>query len=160
MKPEFDSDEDEYSHRFEFFPIFDYAPEAQILVYCIRDERIVSTKLSVELYDDFNNFIDLNATQEMIKPGEMVDIQVKSNPNSYIGLLGVDQSVLLLRDGNDLSRNEIWNQLKSFHQNKKSFENVGQRALVSPWKDFSVNFFFIFFIYSYLFTNLCFICYL
>lgn len=37
------------------------------------------------------------------QPGNNVDITIRTKPNSYVGLLGVDQSVLLLRSGNDLS---------------------------------------------------------
>ena len=33
------------------------------------------------------------------KPGEKVDIKVTTNPDSYVGLMGVDQSVLLLKSG-------------------------------------------------------------
>ena len=33
-----------------------------------------------------------------------VDIIVKAKPNSYVGVLGVDQSVLLLRSGNDITK--------------------------------------------------------
>ena len=37
------------------------------------------------------------------QPGNNVDITIRTKPNSYVGVLGVDQSVLLLRSGNDLS---------------------------------------------------------
>lgn len=39
-----------------------------------------------------------------VEPGKAVDITVKAEPNSYVGVLGVDQSVLLLRTGNDITR--------------------------------------------------------
>ena len=38
------------------------------------------------------------------EPGKAVDISVKAKPNSYVGVLGVDQSVLLMRTGNDITR--------------------------------------------------------
>lgn len=147
MRPENNIGNAELLHRFTFVPNFNYAPEAQILVYCFRDGRIVSTSLSLELSENFNNFIDLNASQDMTKPGDIVSIDVKSNPNSYIGLLGIDQSVLILRDGNDLARDDIWNELRGFHYETKprSYEDFEQRTCFlpfndEPWQDFLVNF--------------------
>lgn len=39
---------------------------------------------------------------------------MKTDSHSFVGLLGVDQSVLLLRSGNDLSRDQIFNNLGKF----------------------------------------------
>lgn len=43
-------------------------------------------------------------TPDSVEPGKAVDVIVKAKPNSYVGVLGVDQSVLLLRTGNDVSQ--------------------------------------------------------
>lgn len=37
------------------------------------------------------------------QPGDDVEVRVKADPNSYVGLLAVDQSVLLLKSGNDIT---------------------------------------------------------
>lgn len=144
-----DSDNSEYIHRFTFLPNFNYAPMATVIVYCVRNELIVSTSLSVELYDDFKNFIDLNVSSDKAKPGDVVDVKVTSNPKSYIGLLGIDQSILLIRGGNDLARDEIWNELEMFHSNVKirSYCHDQKKKKTMPfyhneWKDFAVSSFF------------------
>jgi len=36
-------------------------------------------------------------------PGENVNLMISAKPNSFIGLLGVDQRSLLLKSGNDIS---------------------------------------------------------
>lgn len=41
-------------------------------------------------------------------------INVNSQPNSYVGLLGVDQSVLLLKKGNDIEPQTVFDELKQF----------------------------------------------
>lgn len=145
VMPTFDADVSEFVDRFSFLPNIKYAPEATILVYCVRNGEIVSTSLSVELRDDFENFIDLTVSSDMTKPGDIVDIQVKSNSSSFIGLLGIDQSVLILRDGNDLTRDEIWSELSSFqYKVKEKSENrygemlCGLPYYNNPWRDFSV----------------------
>lgn len=38
-----------------------------------------------------------------LEPGNNAEIVLEAKPHSFIGVLGVDQSVLLLRSGNDLT---------------------------------------------------------
>lgn len=55
--------------------------------------------------------MDINLSKTEAKPNNLVNISVKSAPQSYVGLLGVDQSVLLLRSGNDIDRNMVKDEL-------------------------------------------------
>ena len=48
--------------------------------------------------------VEVQVAPDSVEPGKAVDIIVKSKPNSYVGVLGVDQSVLLLKTGNDITR--------------------------------------------------------
>lgn len=41
-------------------------------------------------------------------------MKVKTEPDSYVGLLGVDQSVLLLKSGNDFAKDAVFNGLNKF----------------------------------------------
>lgn len=136
----------EYTHRFTFLPNFDYAPQSQIIVYCVKDGAIVTATATADMYEDLRNYIELDVTPTSAKPGEMVDINVKSNPNSYIGLLGIDKSVLILRGGNDLSRDGIWNELETFHSNvkRRCYNYMETKRMRLPsyynaWDDFSVS---------------------
>lgn len=142
----FDLNDTEYIHRFKFVPTFDYAPRAHVVIYYVKDEHIVSTNVGVDLYDDFKNFIELEAVPDSTEPGETLDLTVRSNPNSFIGLLGVDKSVLILRGGNDLAHDEIWNELEMFHgQVKRRIYEYGQSTkrpvpvYHNEWSDFKVN---------------------
>jgi hypothetical protein len=53
---------------------------------------------------------------DQAKPGEMVNLTVTSDSNSLVGLLGVDQSVLLLKSGNDLDKSWIIDESKKFNE--------------------------------------------
>lgn len=48
--------------------------------------------------------MEVQVAPASVEPGKAVDIVVKAKPNSYVGVLGVDQSVLLLRTGNDITK--------------------------------------------------------
>ena len=65
-----------------------------------------------------------------------MDITVISKPNSYIGLLGVDQSVLLLRKGNDLDKSQIFNELDEYSRKQSHPSRYG----IDEWEDFAVSF--------------------
>ena len=41
-------------------------------------------------------------------------MNIRSDPDSFVGLLGVDQSVLLLQSGNDLSSKDIMQDLENY----------------------------------------------
>lgn len=59
----------------------------------------------------------------MAKPGDNVEINIKSNKHAFIGLLGIDQSSLILRSGNDLDCEKIWNEFKKAGPIKNSESN-------------------------------------
>jgi CD109 antigen len=45
-----------------------------------------------------------------------VKISVKSSANSFIGLLGIDQSVLLLKSGNDIDQAQVAKELLMYER--------------------------------------------
>lgn len=52
-----------------------------------------------------------------------MQISVHSKPNSFVGLLGVDQSVLLLKKGNDIEKSTVFDELAKYNEvNKYNFE--------------------------------------
>lgn len=68
-------------------------------------------------------------------PGQEVDITVISKPNSYIGLMGIDQSVLLLREGNDLDQTEVFSELEVYSKRGQSYGKWNSKTSL----DFSVR---------------------
>ena len=46
-------------------------------------------------------------SNDTVEPADSVSITVAAHPASYVGLLAVDQSVLLLREGNDVTRDLV-----------------------------------------------------
>lgn len=89
---------------FRFLATYVMAPTAHVLVYYIRDDgEIVADALDVDLQGTLQNFVDIKVSPGNVRPGESVDLTITSKPNSYIGLLGVDQRSLLLKSGNDIS---------------------------------------------------------
>lgn len=73
---------------------------------------------------------------EQTKPGEILNITVKSQPKSFVGLLGVDQSVLLLKRGNDIEKSAVIDELNSFSNiDRYNFESK-DNEYYSSYTDF------------------------
>ena len=51
--------------------------------------------------------VDIKASTNDTSPGEEVTLKMTAAPSSYVGLLAVDQSVLLLRSGNDITEDQV-----------------------------------------------------
>jgi CD109 antigen len=100
---------------FKFLAGFSMVPKANLIVYYIRgDGEIVSDRVEIEFGDELNNFVKLELSTLQASPGQNLDITINTNPNSFVGLLGVDQSVLLLKKGNDLTKDSVFNELKEY----------------------------------------------
>ncbi|XP_058450670.1 thioester-containing protein 1 allele R1-like isoform X2 [Malaya genurostris] len=119
------------THTFRFPASFAMVPRARLVVYFIRENgELVSDNLDIEFGSDLQNFLKVSLSKSQSKPGENVDITINTNPDSYVGLLGVDQSVLLLKSGNDLTSGKVFDELKMYEK-----ANVGyyRRKRFAPW---------------------------
>lgn len=103
------------SHRFSFVATFEMAPQVDVIVYYVEDKSLCSSRTSIELKENLDNFIEVNVDRDTAKPGDVVDFNIESNAKTFVGLVGVDQSVLLMNEGNDLVQDEVWNELERFH---------------------------------------------
>lgn len=97
-------------HVFSFLATFDLTPRAHLIVYYFKDDDIISSKIDIEIRDALQNFVKLKLSSPRVAPGDVVSIDVTSNPRSYIGLMGVDQSVLLLKKNPDVTVASAFNE--------------------------------------------------
>ena len=45
-----------------------------------------------------------------------MELSVTTNPGSFVGLLGVDQSVLILKKGNDIEQSTVFGELEKYNK--------------------------------------------
>ncbi|KAH7637287.1 cd109 antigen-like protein [Dermatophagoides farinae] len=109
-------------------------PRARLLVYYIRDENkeIVADSLSFNVDGTFKTPVSISSNVNQTKPGGMVDIQVRTKPSAYVGLLGVDQSVLLLKSGFDITQQDVLNELESYDSGSRQ-SNGGYYPWARYW---------------------------
>lgn len=126
--------ENQQSHTFSFLASFAMVPKAQVIVYTVRNDEMISDHIEIDFGNDLQNFLTIEVNADQASPGQEVDITVISKPNSYVGLLGVDQSLLLLRKGNDLEKAEIFDELAQYEK-----KNSMNRMNENNWVDFNVR---------------------
>ncbi|XP_062547424.1 thioester-containing protein 1 allele R1-like isoform X4 [Armigeres subalbatus] len=126
---------DRKTHTFRFPASFAMVPRARLVVYFIHsDGQMISDFVEVEFASELQNFLKLQMSKTETKPGQDVDITISTNPDSYVGLLGVDQSVLLLKSGNDLTTGKVFDDLKTYEE--ASYREYRKKRF-APWNRMS-----------------------
>lgn len=103
-------------HVFRFKATFELVPKATVIVYRFKNDEIVATKTEVSIEDDLNNFVKLKLSTTETQPGKDINIDVYTNPESYVGLVGVDQSVLLLKKNEGLSKEDAFREMEEYQR--------------------------------------------
>ncbi|XP_016984792.2 alpha-2-macroglobulin isoform X2 [Drosophila rhopaloa] len=88
-------------------PTFLTSPNGRVYFYYVDETgefRYAEETFSVEV--ELQNKIEIKAPEE-VKPGADVELEIKTPPKSFVGLLAVDQSVLLLGNNNDLNKDSF-----------------------------------------------------
>ncbi|XP_018316790.1 CD109 antigen isoform X1 [Mycetomoellerius zeteki] len=113
--------QDKYTTSFKFLATYVMAPTAHVIVYYVRtDGEVIADSLDVELTGVLQNHVDIKITPGEVMPGENVNLMISAKPNSFIGLLGVDQRSLLLKSGNDISYDQIYKELQTYDKAEAS----------------------------------------
>nr|BAR45605.1 thioester-containing protein [Ammothea sp. RS-2014] len=108
------------SHSFKVQMTDNMAPLVRIVVYFTRDDgEIVADGLSLDLEKIFENQISFTAGPGVLRPREKVRISLNTDPNSMVGLMGIDQRNLVLDPGNDITQNDVIRSLEGFDSGKK-----------------------------------------
>ncbi|BES88504.1 thioester-containing protein [Nesidiocoris tenuis] len=105
----------EKTARFRFLATYLMAPTAHLVVQYVSPEgEVIADGLDIELEGTLQNFVKIDASPDEVSPGDSVGISVESKPNSYVGLMGIDQSVLLLKTGNDITQDYVMDELRTY----------------------------------------------
>uniref|UniRef100_A0AAG5DEP7 CD109 antigen n=1 Tax=Anopheles atroparvus TaxID=41427 RepID=A0AAG5DEP7_ANOAO len=128
-------------HTFKFLATFAMVPRAKLVVYYIAPNGdMVSDSKEITFDSELQNFMKVSLSKDQTKPGQDVEISISTNPDSYVGLLGVDQSVLLLKSGNDITKEQVFGELEKYEEPSFGSYRRKKRYAWYPYgqhKDFS-----------------------
>ncbi|CAC5407214.1 CD109 [Mytilus coruscus] len=91
-------------------------PQAKFLIYYVRRQNgeVVADAITFPIEDIFNNKVSINFNTRRAKPGDDVQVELTADPNSLVNVLAVDKSVLLLKSGNDITTQNVLNELQRY----------------------------------------------
>ncbi|GAB6021604.1 CD109 molecule [Chamberlinius hualienensis] len=108
-------EKDAKSHSFLLNLTQEMAPRVRVVAYYVSScGEVVADSLDFTVDGIFLTPVSLHTSENKTKPGAPLEVRVDTLPNATVGLLAIDQSVLLLKSGNDLSKNEIINDLGGY----------------------------------------------
>ncbi|KAK6016259.1 hypothetical protein OSTOST_18263 [Ostertagia ostertagi] len=97
------------------FAISDGSEIQRLIAYAVRSgiNRLVdATDFKVAGLSIIN--VTLTIDKSSVEPGESVSFKVSADPESYVGLLVLDQSVLLQKSGNDITPQLIESDIEEY----------------------------------------------
>uniref|UniRef100_A0A2M4DQG6 TEP1-F n=1 Tax=Anopheles darlingi TaxID=43151 RepID=A0A2M4DQG6_ANODA len=122
------------THTFKFRASFAMVPRAKLVVFYIAaNGDMVSDSKVITFDSELPNFMKVTLSKEQSKPGQDVEITVSTNPDSYVGLLGVDQSVLLLKSGNDITKDQVFSELEKYEERSYGYYRRKKRYSWRPY---------------------------
>ncbi|XP_050081678.1 CD109 antigen-like isoform X3 [Anopheles aquasalis] len=121
-------------YTFKFRASFAMVPRAKLVVFYIAaNGDMVSDSKVITFNSELPNFMKVTLSKEQTKPGQEIEISVSTNPDSYVGLLGVDQSVLLLKSGNDITKDQVFGELEKYEERSYGFYRRKKRYAWRPY---------------------------
>ena len=102
------------------------SPRARIIVSYTRfTGEIVADAMDFDVDGFLSNSLDIKMSKSKAFPAETLDIEMRSKPNSFVGLLAIDRSVRSLKSGHDIEKEDLLNEIREY--------DVGQETAFYPW---------------------------
>lgn len=103
-------------YRFSFRAPAALAPRARVLVYYVRsnNNEIVADSVSFDVEGVFHTTVTVSAAVKQTQPGNSVSIRIETKPDAFIGILGVDQGILKVKSGNDITQADVIEELETY----------------------------------------------
>ncbi|KRZ84271.1 Antigen -like protein [Trichinella sp. T8] len=106
-------------------------PKARLLAYALIPDtkEILVDALDFKFSNGFSDQINLSITPDTVEPNENVTFSINAPPSSYVGLLVVDQSVLLMQSPNDITLEAVENEILSYELFSYGYHGLTQVAI-------------------------------
>ncbi|XP_026273559.1 CD109 antigen isoform X2 [Frankliniella occidentalis] len=117
----------------------DMVPASRVLVHGVKDNGELITDVTAFKVTGFTPEVQVRVDPGRSEPGRDVMLQVAAKPNATVALLAVDQSVLLLKEANNvISLDDLRNERLSYESTTPSpwgsFGGPGAESLLGSWR--------------------------
>ncbi|KAL5015784.1 hypothetical protein ScPMuIL_005373 [Solemya velum] len=131
------------SKKFSIHITHQMAPTTELIAYYVRkDGEVVTDTMKFDVDGAFLNKVTLDFDRNQVLPGDNVGLTISADPNSFVYILAVDQSVLLLKTGNDITQSQVLEELQSYNDMTGSIllyppvfrdNPARKRSIISPY---------------------------
>jgi CD109 antigen len=113
---------DTNQHQFTFTVTHSMAPKSRIVSYYVRsdNQEVVADAVNFDVDGVFRTPVTLTTNVQETKPGSDVQVNVATKPGAFVAVLGLDQSILLLKTGNDVTQQDVMKELETYDGGKSS----------------------------------------
>ncbi|CAD5111029.1 DgyrCDS381 [Dimorphilus gyrociliatus] len=114
------------------------APSARLLsFYKSVENEMVADSIEFNVNGLFSNDVKISFNKDQVSPGENIDLNIQASPHSFLGLLAVDTSVLLLGGGNDLESKDVMTEVKKYDSSSHNYfpyeRRFRRKRSIMPW---------------------------
>jgi Alpha-2-macroglobulin bait region domain len=115
---------------FEFNATLTMAPSSTLVVYFLSERgEIFSDETEFTFEPEvLANPVSITVSETRLKPNQELTVTMTTGDNSQVALSVVDQNVLLENQGNDLSRNKVYNAMRLY-------DNAGDMDLDASYSE-------------------------
>ncbi|XP_077965467.1 CD109 antigen-like isoform X4 [Styela clava] len=112
---EYVKETDSFKFSYMFDVTKDMSPNVYVIVSFIRsDGEIVADSVKITVQATLENKVTMTTSTAKTDAGMPVSITVNAAAGSFVGLRAIDQSVLLLKSGNDITKDKIFQDLDKY----------------------------------------------
>ncbi|XP_038068453.1 CD109 antigen-like isoform X2 [Patiria miniata] len=92
------------------------APKARLVVSYVRPDNseLILDSISISVDGAFENEVTIGFNKDEAEPGDEIKLDVTAERNSFVGILAIDTSVMLLKTGNDITQSMVVDALGEF----------------------------------------------
>ena len=94
------------------------APQCRVIVYAIENGEVLADAIDFDVEGTLTNYVEIFASRRTTLPGKDVTVNVKTQPNSFVGLMAVEKSVSAFTPGHDITMSDVVNELRGYDSAK------------------------------------------
>ncbi|KAL5012797.1 hypothetical protein ScPMuIL_011348 [Solemya velum] len=97
------------------------SPSAKIVVYYMSGNNVISETDEFDVDGLLQNQVSLSFDRAEAEPGDNISLAITADPQSVVNLLAVDQSVMILGTGNDVTHTQVSREMDSYNSASRSY---------------------------------------
>lgn len=106
--------DDDHYNEIDFRATPDAAPRCRVILYSTINGEIIADAVEFEVDGTLSNSVEIFSSRRQTLPGKDVTVNVKTQPNSFVGLMAVEKSVSAFTPSHDITMSDVVSELRGY----------------------------------------------